>query len=155
MGFLDKIKGAVNAVTGNAAKVTMEFSPMMAYPGDKVSVKITATSTGNEVKSKGVFVDVQGLEQIKIKSGAALGVNNDVLVSKAVVDQAIPLAPAFTLAKGESKVWEGMIQIPMNVAPTYAGAFTTHEVKLRGRIEAFGNDPDSGYLPIKIGAKAN
>ena len=27
MGFFDKIKGAMNAVTGNAAKVTLEFNP--------------------------------------------------------------------------------------------------------------------------------
>src|SRR3989304_6076715 len=52
MGFLDKLKGAVNAVTGGAAKVTMEFEPKAVYPGDVVRVKISATSTGSEVKAK-------------------------------------------------------------------------------------------------------
>jgi len=30
MGLLDKVKGAVNAVTGGAAKVTFEFEPKVA-----------------------------------------------------------------------------------------------------------------------------
>jgi hypothetical protein len=153
MGFMDKIKGAMNAVTGNAAKITLEFNPPVAMPGDKVTVKLTATSTGLEVKSKGVFVDLAGLEKIKIRSGAVLGVNADVNVEKSVLDQAFPLAPAFVLGKGETKVWEGQIQIPMNAQPTYGGAFTTHEWSIRGRMEATGNDPKSDALPIKIGAK--
>src|SRR5262245_18082601 len=73
MGFLDKIKGAVNAVTGGAAKVTMEFKPSVAFPGDVIAVKITATSTGQQVKSKGVFVDLQGVEGINIKANHTPG----------------------------------------------------------------------------------
>lgn len=33
MGFLDKLKGAVNAVTGNASKVTIESSPSVVARG--------------------------------------------------------------------------------------------------------------------------
>ena len=153
MGFLDKIKGAVNAVTGNAAKVELEFMPAVAYPGDKVKVTIKATSTGNEVKSKGVYIDLHGQEEIKIKRGAAMGVENDVSVTKTTLEQAHQIAPAFVLAKGETKVFEGMIEIPTAAQPSYSGAFTAHQWQIRGRVEAFGNDPDSGFKPIKVGAK--
>ena len=153
MGFMDKIKGAMNAVTGHAAKVQLEFNPPVAMPGDKVTVKITATSTGNEVKSKGVFIDLAGLEKIKIRSGQVMGVQTDVNVEKAVMDQAFPIAPAFVLGKGETKTWEATIQVPATAQPTYSGNFTNHSWKIRGRVEAFGNDPHSEYLPIKIGAK--
>ncbi len=153
MGFLDKIKGAMNAVTGNAAKVELEFMPAVAYPGDKVKVTIKATSTGNEVKSKGVFVDLQGREEIKIKRNAVMGVENDVAVTKTTLEQALQIAPAFVLGKGETKVFEGMIEIPTAAQPSYAGAFTAHQWEIRGRLEAFGNDPDSGYKPLKVGSK--
>jgi len=155
MGFMDKIKGAMNAVTGHSAKVNFEFSPIMAMPGDRLTVKVTATSTGLEVASKGVFIDLHGLEKIMIKSGAVLGVNADVRAEKAVMEQAFPIAPAFTLGKGESKTWEAQIQIPANAQPTYQGNFTNHEWKIRGRVQATGVDPHSEYLPIKIGAKPN
>lgn len=155
MGFFDKIKGAVNAVTGGAAKVEIEFMPMMAMPGEKVRVKIKATSTGGEVKSGGVFVDLNGMECVKLDRGAANGVESNVSLSKATYEQAIPLAPAFVLAAGETKVFEGTIEIPMAAQPSYAGAYTSHEWNIRGRLEAFGNDPDSGYLQIKVGAKPN
>ncbi len=155
MGFFDKIKGAMNAMTGNAAKVELEFLPAIAFPGDKVTVKIKATSTGQEVKSKGVYVDLAGLEEIKIKKGVGSPVAEDLSVSKNTYEQAIPLATAFVLQPNETKLFEGTIQIPATAQPTYAGAYTSHEWKLRGRVEAFGNDPDSGYLPIKIGSKPN
>lgn len=153
MGFLDKIKGAVNAVTGNAAKVELEFMPPVAYPGDRVKVTIKATSTGNEVKSGGVFVDLHGMEEIKIKRGAAMGVENDLSVQKTTLEQALQIAPAFVLGKGETKVFEGTIEIPTAAQPSYAGAFSAHSWQIRGRLEAFGNDPDSGFKPLKVGAK--
>src|SRR5262249_31370019 len=98
MGFLDKLKGAVNAVTGGAAKVTMEFKPATAFPGDTVGVKITATSTGQEVKSKGIFVDLQGLEGINIKANATPGAANaDTNISKTTFSQEFKIAPDFVL----------------------------------------------------------
>lgn len=155
MGFFDKIKGAVNAVTGGAAKVEIEFMPMIAMPGEKIRVKVKATSTGAEVKSQGIFVDLNGMERVKLDRGVATGVDSNVSLSKATYESAIAFAPAFVLAAGETKVFEGTIEIPMAAQPSYAGAYTSHEWNIRGRLEAFGNDPDSGYLQIKIGSKPN
>ena len=155
MGFFDKIKGAVNAVTGGAAKVELELLTLNAMPGEKVKVRIKATSTGAKVESKGVFVDLHGMEQIRLKRGAAANLNEDVSVQKTTLEQEIPLAPAFVLEPNESKVFEGEVIIPMTAQPSFAGAFASHEWKLRGRIEAFGNDPDSGFMAIKVGAKPN
>lgn len=155
MGFFDKIKGAVNSVTGGAAQVEIEFMPAIAMPGDKVKVIVKATSKGQEVKSKGVFVDLRGIEEIKLKKGAAMGVENDLSVSKKTFESAIPLAPAFVLAPNETKVFEGAVEIPLEAQPSYAGAFSQHAWAIRGRMEAFGNDPDSGYLALKVGTRMN
>src|SRR6185295_20225634 len=56
MGFLDKLKGAVNAMTDGGANVTIEYPQAFVFPGDTIPVRITATSTGAEVKSGGIFV---------------------------------------------------------------------------------------------------
>ena len=79
MGFLDKMKGAVAAITGGAAKVSLEYHNVLASPGDLVAVKVTAASTGAEVTSKGVFIDLRGTEEIDIPARAAMSVERRAL----------------------------------------------------------------------------
>ena len=59
MGFFDKLKGAVHAVTGGAATVTIEFHPAVAFPGETLSVRVTATAKA-DIKGDGIFVDIRG-----------------------------------------------------------------------------------------------
>lgn len=151
MGFLDKLKGAVNAVTGGAAKVTMEYQPQMGFPGQMVQVRITATSTGAEVKSKGIFVDLRAVEHIYIKGGTVVGVSTEVRASVPTFEQAIQIAPEFVLPPGQTMTFDGAIQIPPGVQPSYEGPHAEHAWEIRGRVEAFGNDPDTGFLPFAVG----
>ena len=153
MGFLDKMKGAVAAITGSAAKVSLEYHNVLASPGDLVAVKVTAASTGAEVTSKGVFIDLRGTEEIDIPARAAMSVEERVALSNEIVERAFQIAPGFTLAANETKVFEGNFQLPTDCQPSYSGRFCKHEWQIRGRVEAFGNDPDSGYLPFRIGLK--
>jgi hypothetical protein len=150
MGLLDKLKGAVQAVTGGAAKVTIEFSPSFLYPGDQVQVKITATSAGAEVKSKGAFVDLRGWEEVKVKN---TGPNQSGFstTSSSTHDKAIQISGDFVLAPNETKTFEGQVQVPNGLQPTYNGPNAKHQWEIRGRIEAWGNDPDSGYKPLRVG----
>jgi sporulation-control protein spo0M len=152
MGFMDKLKGAVAAVTGGAAKVSIEYQPQVAFPGDTVQVKVTATSAGGEVKSKGIFVDIRGLEVLNVDRNFA-GTNIDVHVSKASFEQAFQIAPAFVLPPNETKQFAGSFQIPPTVQPSYKGVNAEHKWEIQGRVEATGNDPDSGWQPLRIGLK--
>jgi hypothetical protein len=154
MGFLDKLKGAVNAVTGGAAKVTLEFDPKLAFPGDSVRVKISATSTGPELKSKGVFLDLRGEERIKLPRGTIENQSNEINAAKTAMSQEYQIAPAFVLGAGETKLFEGVFQLPSGLQPSFQGALARLEWELRGRVEAFGNDPDSGYQSIRGGARS-
>ena len=153
MGFFDKIKSAVNAVTGNAAKVTLEFQPSgTLMPGDQVTVKVTATSTGQQVKSKGCFIDLTAIESINIKPKQA-DVPSDINVTKTAFEQAFQIAPEFVLAPNENKVFEGTFTVPPGVQPSFTGTFANFEWQMRGRIEAVGNDPDSGFKPVRVGCR--
>lgn len=154
MGLLDKLKGAVNAVTGGAAKVTIEFQPALAYPGDTVKVKITTTSTGQEVKSKGIFVDLRGVEELALKKGDANTLEGDLTLSKTTFEQEFKIAPELVLAANETKTFEGSFQIPAGVQPTFKGTWARYTWEIRGRMEAFGNDPDSGFQPFMVGLKS-
>jgi len=154
MGFFDKMKSAMKSVTGGQAKVTMEFQPTMMFPGDSVGVKITVTSTGGEVKSKGIFVDLVGRETVDIRKGQVSGVEQNIDADKEILSRTFPIAGEFVLGAGETKLFEGVFQLPNELQPTYNGTYAKHQCLLRGRMEAFGNDPDTGYLPVRVGLKA-
>jgi len=145
MGFLDKVKSAGTAMTGGAAKVSIEYPHQPVRPGESIQVKVTVVSMGKEVKSGGVFVDLHAEEngQVKCKHCGQM-----VPVHGETVKQAIPVAPAFVLQPNETKVVETAIQIPMG-QPTYNGQ-VRHDWKIRGRLDAFGNDPDSGFQVIEV-----
>jgi transcription elongation factor Elf1 len=145
MGLLDKMKAAGAAVAGTSARVSLEYPLQPMKPGDSIKVKVTVVSTGREVKSGGVFVDVHAMEsgQVKCKHCGQM-----TQVQAETVKQAIPIASAFVLQPNETKSFEANIQIPSG-QPSYSGQ-VRHEWKIRGRLDAFGNDPDSGFQTIEV-----
>ncbi|MBI5489388.1 MAG: hypothetical protein HY905_18795 [Deltaproteobacteria bacterium] len=160
MGLFDKLKGAVQAVTGGAATVTIEYPQALLLPGQPLRVRVTATSKGREVKSGGCFIDVAGTETAQVRNAMPTGYHGSEPGQKVPVDasdsgetfhQAFQIAPAFVLGSNETKVFEGAFQLPPGVQPSFQGKLCSHAWTLRGRIEAFGNDPDSGYLPFRVG----
>lgn len=159
MGLLDKLKSAVQVVTGGGAKVTIEYPQTVVLPGQAIAVKVTATSTGGNVKSKGCYIDLWAVEEVSVHGAHPTHVHGasgsdihvDVHQTETTFEQAIPLAPAFELAANESKVFTGQVTIPGNAQPSFTGKIAKHEWKIRGRIDTFGNDPDSGYQLFRVG----
>lgn len=41
----------------------------------------------------------------------------------------------------------------VTLQPTFDGINCEHTWELRGRIEAFGNDPDTGWIRLRVGTK--
>jgi sporulation-control protein spo0M len=145
MGFLDKVKSVGSAVTGGAAKVSIEYPHQTLKAGDSVPVKVTVMSMGKEVKSGGVFVDIHAEEHGKVKCkhcGQMTEVHSE------TVKQSIPVGPAFVLQPSETKVFDATIQVPSG-QPSYNGQ-VSHQWRIRGRLDAFGNDPDSGFQALEV-----
>ena len=153
MGFMDKIKGAVKAVTGGAAKVTVEYPKDPLMPGDSVAVRVTVTSTGGEVKSKGVFIDLRGNERVRINKRESQQLEENLDMSRDTFNEEIQISGEFVLGANETQTIDGQITVPPNVQPSYAGNLAEHRWEIRGRLEARGNDPDSGYLPLRVGLR--
>ncbi len=151
MGLFSAIKNAVKSVTGGAADVSIEF-PAVACAGDEVEVRVVCTSTGGEVKSQGVFVDLLGSEKVSIKGGTKSdsGEKQDVSVTNNTFSQAFQIAGPLVLGANETREFTGTFRIPTSLQPSYNGVHAQHEWYLRGRLEAWGNDPDSGYKPLRI-----
>ncbi len=147
------MKGAMNFVTGGAARVTLEWQPQTAMPGEPLNVRVTATSTGGAIDSGGIFIDVIGSEQIKIPQNA-LGNNNPQINHRnQTFSHTFQIAGPFQLAPNETKVFDGQITLPPNVQPTFDGPWADHNWTMQGRVEMTGNDPDSGYQQFRVGAR--
>jgi hypothetical protein len=132
MGIIDNLKGAIDSVTGGGAEITLEHSGTFAA-GQVIKVKVIAVSTGNEVKAKGVFIDLRGR-----------GKNTVGQVTGAVVAAAsheFRIADGFSLPPHEATAVDGEITIP-EIDPAL-------DWEIRGRLETFGNDPDSGFKDIR------
>ncbi len=160
MGIFDKLKAAAAAVTGGAAQVTIEYEPRLAFPGDAIRVKVIVTAAGAEVKSGGVFVDLRAEEQIRVPRSAvamqtkdSLRSMGDIRTERSTFEQAFQIAPV-VLAANETKQVEGTVQVPSAVEPSYRGPHAEHRWEIRGRLDAFGNDPDSGWQPLRMGVKS-
>ena len=149
MGFFDKIKGAVNAVTGGAATVEITYADK-ATAGTSVPVKVTVTSKGTEIKSKGIFVDFEGNEHVHVTKKDDSKLGEDYRRSFEHSKQEFKLHGEFVLGAGESKTVEGTISLPSNLQPSFEGRTTKNTYTVRGRLEAKGNDPDSGWKAIRV-----
>lgn len=159
MGVFDKLKSAAQSVTGGAAKVSIEFPLQTVFPGEPTHVRVTVVSAaGGEVKSQGVFVDLVAEEHVSGSENAKCprcgnAFNTPVREMKKTFEQSFPIAAAFILAPGQSQTFQAMIQIPGGAQPSYAGSQTHHDWKIRGRMQTFGNDPDSGFQSLRVGMK--
>jgi hypothetical protein len=143
MGLFDKAKAYM---TGSHAKVTLEH-PQFAHLGLPIPVKVHATAT-MDFEFGGVFVDVYASEDVEVKNpqgGAEIKESHQTYTTE------LRIAPAGSMKKDESQVWQGVVTLPPTTGGTYKGKHANHTIKLRGRLETKGNDPDSGFLEIRIG----
>ncbi len=132
MSIVDKMKGAMDSVTGGAAEVTLEHTGTFAA-GQVIKVKIVAMSTGNDVDIKAVYIDLRGRGK---------GVIGQLAGSvKASASHEFKIADGFTLHAHDATAIEGEITVP--------DIQVDLDWEIRGRLETVGNDPDSGFKDIR------
>lgn len=155
MGLFDALKGAVDSMTGGAAHVTVEYAMTPFVPGQEVRVIIRVTSTGGQVNSNGVFLDIWARETGRVHvsihcSHCGNNASGWDTFSETTYEAQLPVSPPFTLGAGQGAVFEARFGVPGGVPGTYQGVHVRHEWLVRGRLDAFGNDPDSGFHPIRV-----
>ncbi len=139
--------GFLNFITGGAAKVEITL-PAVAFPSLPIAVKIHVTAT-DAFTCTSVFLDVSGSEHVQVRPQGATA---DVTATTSTLTHSVAVAPGFTLAKGETKELVGVVTLPPGSQPSYHGKHARHVWTIQARLEAKGNDPDSGWKEIRIGA---
>ncbi len=147
MGFFGKLK---NAVTGGIASVRLELPE--ARRGEPLLVRVLATAK-SEGEIKAVYVKVRATERAEVRDTDF----NEGEIEREIVrgyrtsyEHKVEIAGGEQLEEGQEYSWEGEIQLPADVGPTFRGRMIEHRWEIQAGLDAFGNDPDSGWIDVEV-----
>ena len=139
-------------------------TPGAALPGTPLTCTVTAVAKA-AVESRGIYIDINAVENVKVAETtsavqlaqpmgtAPVPGNRTHDASCNTYTNAFLIHPAFSMKEGETKQFTGTISLPRELQPTYKGRNARHTVYIRARIDASGNDPDSGFAELHVGAE--
>lgn len=143
-----------NAITGGSAQVWIEYPRHILRPGEQISVRITVLPK-THFQASGVYADLLASERGYVSmDNECINCNRNFHHTRRNINNRMyynstPLSGPIQFWYNQIMVFDGVITIPSNAQPTYIGSFR-HEWEVRGRVAAFGNDPDSGLQPIVV-----
>lgn len=130
---------------------TLECPARTIAPGGSVTVKISVSVGRDAVEAKGVFIDLLDSEEVALKH-VSTALSRLFRVSHRAMNETFRVAPPRARAAGETRVFEGRFQLPVNFQPTFSGRFSKHEWQIRARVETVDSDADSDFQPFRVGA---
>jgi hypothetical protein len=156
MGLLDKVKSLKNAVTGGAAKVYVDVQN--AKLSEPFEVTVRAQPQGCDVKFDRVYLDLEGIESVEVpdydfeyeEGGEKRKKREIVRKSAKTVDLKLTVADAGEIKDGETAEWKIEVNLPDGSIPDFRGRYARHSYRIRAGLDCFGNDPDSGWIDIRV-----
>ena len=157
MGLFDKLKSVGNMLTGGAAEVFVEVQEDASVESP-FAIRVKAMLKDQDLKIDKVYLKIRAVETVRIddvpvarRSGDEIYLDNeDITRSYTTYKVEVPVAGPQTLEAGQEYEWEVEIDLKDNAAPTYYGHFAKHEWSVFAGLDAFGNDPDSGWVTIEL-----
>lgn len=144
MGLFDKLKSAVNMVTGGSATVTMELgqsNDAASYP-----VRVKAVVAAADLKIERVYLVVEGLETVKFKTKEPnSNFETEKTLSETTFKTEVNIAPARSLDANKEYLFEGSFTLPVDVQRSYSGKNARHEWRVYAGLDASGTDPASSW----------
>jgi hypothetical protein len=162
MGLFDKFKQMANAVTGGGAAVSVHLGA--ADDSGAMPVTVTAVVGDAPLSISSVYVILRGLEVMQVDPKKALGrfrsqmqgaeqlfrQGNMLEVKEESFEVQLQLSGAQTLAGGDTYEWTGELRLPAGAPGSFQSKHMRHVIQLKGGIDAPGNDPDSGWVDVRI-----
>lgn len=144
MGLFDQAK---NLATGNHAVVTIE-KPASGFTMMPITIKVKAVAK-MDFDVEGVYVDVAATETVSWQPD---GMPTPMFKTHSTYANKFKVANGFKMKSGETKEFTAIITLPKDCPVSYQGSNAKHVVQIQGRLDTKGNDPDSGWQDIRIGA---
>ena len=148
MSFMDKLKSAVNTLTGGGAKVSV--IPENPTREGAFKVKVKAVIGEQDLSVNRVYIQLNGFEQVVVHNVAHEKYTSDERETANTYDHEIVVAEAQTLKAKQEYEWSCTVEFPRDVLPTYHGRNATHELRILAGLDTKGNDPDSGWMVLGI-----
>ena len=146
MGLFDKVKSMANAITGNAAKVSITAAPITI--GAPFELNIQALASDSTVAYARVYVKVRGLEKIDLHDRDRDGTER-IRRKETTFETEIVVEGAGELAAHENKTWTCEVSIPSTAPAIYRGRYAEHFYEAQAALDCTGNDPDSGWVRLQ------
>lgn len=161
MGFFDTIKGLGRAITGGGAKVQVNIAPATTKAPFRVSVQVQVADADIEVKN--VYLLLRSQEEVRIdKKGLMRAVSanvrdalsdgrlDGVVLREKTSDFRVNISGQATLKANQEYSFEAEVSLPADARPSYKGVKCDHVWSLQAGLDAFGNDPDSGWVEFQV-----
>lgn len=155
MGFFDKLKSIKNAVTGGSAKVFLSSEYLTI--GEPFEVTVRAEVADAPLKIDRVYLKIVGSEEIEVpdvdviydEEGDVEGRRVETVRAEVeTVSLEIHVADGEELEANGSYEWKVEVQLPPNAQPIFRGKYCQHTYAAFAGLDAFGNDPDSGWVEL-------
>jgi hypothetical protein len=151
MGFLDKIKSATSALTGGGAEVFVDLNNAERGMATPISIRGVAKA---DLKISSVYLLVRATEHASVEDRDQ---NEDGQTETEIVtgrhlsyEARVEIAGSQEMSQGEEYNWEGEIMLPATTNPSIRGKMVRHTWEIQAGLDAFGNDPDSGWREIEV-----
>jgi len=127
-------KGMTDVVTGKGAELTLVTKGALAG-GGTIHVTMSVKSTGGAIKAEGAFIDLYGEDD---PDENALEKAKEFVMREKGPKHALRVSDAFVINAGETQIFEADVKLPAELSKDFTWM-------VRGRIDTFGNDPDTGW----------
>ncbi|MCP4503624.1 MAG: hypothetical protein GY822_27140 [Deltaproteobacteria bacterium] len=148
MGFFSKLK---NAVTGGGANVRVEVSEVTV--GESFEVKVMAQAEA-DLKFKRVYLYIQSFESAMVHE-IPVAEDHGIVVQTVegefqTQNMDVEVAGAGEISAGEEVEWVVEVSLPDDAMPSFQGETVGHHWRIMVGLDAFGNDPDSGWIEMEV-----
>ncbi len=156
MGFFDTIKSIKNVITGGAADVCIEITPVTF--GEPFDVTIKAQLDSADLKIDRVYLEIEGREEIEVPDVDVIYYDNNEQERRTEIVRAQCLTTSLEIIVDEAQTlnaeqgyeWNVRVELPEEALPLYAGEYCRHYYVARASLDCFGNDPDSGWIELEF-----
>jgi hypothetical protein len=152
MGLFDKIKAAKNALTGGAAKVYVDLQGQVT-PGQEMPVTVRV-SAEQDLKFSSIYLLIRATESASVEDrdyDEDEGVDHETVHDTHTShDVRVEIAGAGQMSAGQEQSFRGSFTLPTSVQPTFRGYIADHIWRIQAGVDAFGNDPDSGWHEFAV-----
>jgi hypothetical protein len=138
MGLLDKIKSAASALTGGA-DVFVDINDVERGVATPISIRGVAKKD-NKISS--VYLLVRATEHAAVE--------NEKQTETVSYETRIEISGAQDLKQGEEYNWEGEINLPSTINPSFRGKMIRHTWEVKGGLNVNGIDPASDWREIEV-----